>query len=65
MQMTYWLNLFTGKTWREFQAASAKVTGFREQVWTRSKGIKPGDVFLCYLVGVKRWVGLLEITGFR
>jgi hypothetical protein len=63
--MTYWLNLFTGKTWREFQAAGAKATGFREHVWARSKGIKPGDIFLCYLVGVKRWVGLLEITSER
>jgi hypothetical protein len=40
-------------------------TGFRERVWNRSEGIKPGDIFLCYLVGVKRWVGLLEITGER
>jgi hypothetical protein len=63
--MTHWLNLFTGKTWREFQAAGAKATGFREHVWARSKGIKPGDIFLCYLVGVKRWVGLLEITSER
>jgi hypothetical protein len=63
--MTYWLNLFTGKTWREFQAAGAKATGFREHVWSRSKGIKPGDIFLCYLVGVKRWVGLLEVTSER
>lgn len=63
--MTYWLNLFTGKTWREFQAAGSKATGFREHVWSRSKGIKIGDVFLCYLVGVKRWVGLLEVTSER
>jgi len=63
--MTYWLNLFTGKTWREFQAAGAKTTGFREHNWTRSKSLKPGDIFLCYLVGVKRWVGLLEITSER
>jgi hypothetical protein len=54
MRMTYWLNLFTGKTWGEFHAAGAKATGFREQAWNRSKSIKPGDVFLCYLVGVKR-----------
>jgi hypothetical protein len=63
--MNYWLNLFTGKTWSEFQAAGAKATGFRDRVWNRSKGIKPGDIFLCYLVGVKRWVGLLEITSER
>ena len=63
--MTYWLNLFTGKTWREFQDAGAKTTGFREQNWSRSKGIREGDVFLCYLVGVKRWVGILEVASER
>jgi hypothetical protein len=63
--MTYWLNLFTGKTWKEFQAAGAQTSGFREHNWARSKSIKPGDIFLCYLVGVKRWVGLLEVTSER
>jgi hypothetical protein len=63
--MTYWLNLFTGTTWREFQAAGAKITGFREKNWNRSKSIRPGDIFLCYLVGVKRWVGLLKVTSER
>jgi hypothetical protein len=63
--MNYWLDLFTGTTWDEFQKAGAKVTGFREHNWTRSRNIAPGDVFLCYLTGVKRWVGLLEVTGER
>ena len=63
--MTYWLDLFTGTTWKEFQTAGAKTTGFREHNWSRSKSIRPGDIFLCYLVGVKRWVGLLEITSER
>lgn len=61
--MTYWLNLFTGKTWREFLAAGGKTTGFREHNRTRARRIRPGDVFVCYLVGVKRWVGLLEIRS--
>ncbi len=42
-----------------------KTTGFREHVWNKAQGIKPGDVFLCYLVGVKRWVGLLEVSSER
>jgi hypothetical protein len=61
----YWLDLFTGKTWREFQAVGSKVSGFREHNWKRAAAIKPGDVFLCYLVGVKRWVGVLEVAGER
>ena len=63
--MQYWLNLFTGTTWAEFKAAGAKTSGFREHNWKRASSIKPGDVFLCYLVGVKRWVGLLEVTSER
>lgn len=63
--MDYWLDLFTGTTWQEFQDAGAKVSGFREHNWKRASNIKSGDVFLCYMVGVKRWVGLLEVTGDR
>ncbi len=63
--MSYWLDLFTGKTWQEFQAAGSKVTGFRQHNWKRAANIKPGDIFLCYLTGVKRWVGLLEVVGDR
>jgi hypothetical protein len=61
--MNYWLDLFTGTTWDEFQKAGAKVTGFREHNRKRASKIRRGDVFLCYLTGVKRWVGLLEVTG--
>jgi hypothetical protein len=63
--VNYWLDLFTGTTWQEFQAAGSKVTGFRTFRWKRAADIKPGDIFLCYLVGVKRWVGLLEVAGPR
>ncbi len=63
--MTYWLNLFTGTTWAEFQKAGSSTSGFREHNWARASKIKPGDIFLCYLVGVSRWVGLLEIASER
>src|SRR2546422_11198160 len=62
---TYWLNLFTGTTWAEFQKAGSNISGFREHNWTRAQKIKPGDIFLCYLVGVSRWVGLLQIESER
>src|SRR5262249_47695377 len=63
--INYWLDLFTGRTWQEFQAAGSNVTGFRESNWKRAANVKPGDIFLCYLTGVKRWVGLLEVAGER
>mgnify|MGYP001115812499 CR=1 FL=1 len=49
--MNYWLDLFTGTTWQEFQKAGSKVTGFREHSRKRAQGIKRVDIFLCYLTG--------------
>lgn len=61
--MTYWLDLFTGTTWGEFRRAGENVTGFREKQRTRASKVKPGDIFICYLTGVLRWVGALEVIG--
>ncbi len=59
----YWLDLFTPQTWDEFQKAGASVSGFRESRWSFVQKIEKGDYLLCYLTGVSRWVGLLEITS--
>jgi hypothetical protein len=61
--MKYWLDLFTPKTWAEFRNAGAKVSGFRENSRARANRVVVGDVLLCYLVGVKRWVGLLAVQS--
>src|SRR5438105_487402 len=61
--MTYWLDLFTGQTWQEFQSHGAKVSGFRKRMHNAVERIKPGDILLCYLTGVKRWVGALTVNG--
>jgi hypothetical protein len=57
------LDLFTGTTWREFLDAGAKVSGFRERRWKTVQQIKPGDYLLCYLTGVSRFIGVLEVTS--
>ena len=50
-------------TWEEFRNAGANISGFRERMRSNSRRVKPGDVFLCYLTGVMRWVGALEVIG--
>ncbi len=60
---TYWLNLFTGATWQEFVNAGARVSGFRERRWKTVQRIKRGDYLLCYLTGVSRFIGVLEVTS--
>ena len=57
---TYWLDLFTGTTWKEFLDAGAKLSGFRERRWKTLQSIKQKDLFLCYLTGLSRFIGLLE-----
>jgi len=61
--MNYWIDLFTGTTWREFRDAGANVSGFRIKQAKTAKQMKNGDIFLCYLTGVMRWVGALEVVG--
>ena len=39
------------------------MTGFRESRWATLQRTEPGDYFLCYLTGVSRFVGLLEVAG--
>src|SRR5437588_7416217 len=60
---SYWLDLFSWSTWQQFFDAGAEVSGFRENRWKTVQQMKPGDYLLCYLTGVSRWIGVLEMTG--
>ena len=59
----YWLDLFTGITWQEFNDGGAKVSGFRESRWKTVQKLQPGDYLLCYLTGISRLVGVLEVIS--
>jgi hypothetical protein len=61
--MQYWLDLFTGTTWDEFRAAGSTCTGFRQRMRRLVAKVQRGDILLCYLTGVMRWVGALEVVG--
>ena len=60
---TYWLDLFSADTWREFLDAGAKVSGFRDSRWVTVQRIAAGDLLLCYMTGVSRFIAILEVTG--
>src|SRR5262245_41134308 len=59
----YWLDLFSGTTWNEFLDAGANVSGFNESRWTTVQKIRKGDYLLCYLTGVSRFIGVLEVES--
>jgi len=63
MSRQYWLDLFTGKTWEEFLKNGATVSGFRESRASICKQIKVGDYLICYVTGVSRFIGVLEVLS--
>ncbi len=63
MDRKYWLDLFTGKTWEEFLKAGAKVSGFPKFRKNVAKKISVGDYFICYVTGISRIIGILEVRS--
>jgi hypothetical protein len=63
LDRSYWLDLFTSVTWKEFQNAGSTISGFRESHWQRSRRIAKGDYFLCYLSDVSCFVGVVEVIS--
>jgi len=59
----YWLDLFTGATWEQFKAGGGNVTGFRDSRRKTVQKVKKGDYLICYLTGVSRFIGMLEVIG--
>jgi predicted RNA-binding protein len=60
---SYWLDLFTGATWQEFLKAGGDVSSFRKSRWKTVQKIKNGDYLLCYLTGISRFIGILEVIS--
>jgi hypothetical protein len=63
MARTYWIDLFTIETWKEFLDHGSEVSGFSAKRWATVQRMKPGDYLLCYLTRVSRWIGVLEVTS--
>lgn len=63
MTRKYWLDLFTGTTWEEFLEHGAEISGFRASRKSLAERISPGDYLLCYLTGISRFIGILEVKS--
>lgn len=63
MKRDYWLDLFTGVTWKEFQKAGSGISGFRESRWKTVQKINKGDYLVCYMTGISRFIGILEVIS--
>jgi hypothetical protein len=63
MEPAYYVAIFTPTSWRLFLEAGGTTAGFPSHTRTRVAKLKIGDYLLCYLVDVKKWIGLIRVTG--
>lgn len=61
--MTYWLDVFSPKSWEEFKKAGATISGFPERRWRGVQRIDAGDILVCYMARQHRWFAALEVTS--
>ncbi len=61
--MNFYLNLFSVETWNGFQKHGASISGFSKHQRTQALKIPRESVLLCYLVGLSRWVGALQVES--
>lgn len=62
--VAFYLDLFTPETWAAFQSQQGEfISGFRERQRKTAERLQPGDIFLCYLVRLSRWCGVLKTTS--
>jgi predicted RNA-binding protein len=61
--VNYFVNLFSPETRERFSSSTRTITGFRPRHRTAATRVKPGDVLVCYMTRLSRWVGLLEVVG--
>ena len=63
MNRNYWLDIFDGMTWKEFLNNGANVSGFKERRRNIAEKIKSGDYLICYLIGLSKFIGVLEVLS--
>jgi hypothetical protein len=63
MAPAYWFNVFTEETWHEAERIGFSVSGFSRTRYSTVQRLKPGDVLICYLKGLKLLTGALRVSG--
>jgi hypothetical protein len=59
--MTYWSDLFTPETFEAFGRSDRTISGFRETQRSMAEKVRAGDKFICYMVRMSRWIGVLDV----
>ena len=60
--MNFWTDLFTPETYEAFSNSDRTISGFRETQRGFADRVQIGDKFICYMVRMSRWIGILEVV---
>lgn len=61
--MAYYLDLFSPETYQAFSRSGRDISGFRARQEKIASRIQPGDILVCYMTKLSRWIGLLEVLS--
>lgn len=61
--MKYYLDLFSPETYEAFTKSNRDISGFRVRQQNAASRINIGDILICYMTKLSRWVGVLEVTS--
>lgn len=63
--MNYYVDLFSPDTATTFSKSSQDISGFRisQKTYVENREIGPGDIFICYVTQIQRFIGALEIKS--
>jgi hypothetical protein len=59
--MAYFIDLFSPETYEAFKHSSRDISGFRSRHKRMAERIASGDILICYMTRLSRWVGALEV----
>ena len=59
--MAYYIDLFSPETYEAFKRSTRDISGFRLRHKRMAERITSGDMLICYMTRLSRWVGALEV----
>src|SRR5262249_50791087 len=59
--MAYYIDLFSPETYDAFKRSARDISGFRLRHKRMADRITSGDMLICYMTRLSRWVGALEV----
>jgi predicted RNA-binding protein len=61
--MSYYIALFSPKTYEAFGKSSRDICGFPPTRELAAIKVHPGDKLICYMTKLSRWVGIMEVIS--